>query len=95
MLKGKTASGFEFSVNENIKDDWRFIKAAAKAASGDDAKSLAGYTEIVNIVLGENGEKALSEHLADETGFVSFEAVNNEVQEILGLVNTSAETKNS
>ncbi len=82
----KTKSGFECKVNERKLKDWRFAKALAKCDSGDESKVLEGLTFVVPFLLGEDGESALMEHISDDEGIVSTEAIISEVREIISLV---------
>lgn len=86
MIEGKTSSGFEFSVNENIKTDWRFVKAISKAGSskGNEIVNIEGLVDLVTLLLGPDGEERLCTHLQREDGTISLHLVNVEVREILG-----------
>lgn len=83
MIKGKTSTGFEYEVNEKILNDWRFTKAIAASAAKDDARKVAGYTGLVTLLLGEDGEEALCTHCTQEDGTIPTEKISNEVLEIL------------
>ncbi len=92
-MTGKTSSGFEFKSNPKITNDWRFVKALTAIEKGDDTEKLYASSQIVTLLLGDEGEKALCEHLAEEDGTVPTDKLMFEVGEILSLMKT--ETKNS
>ncbi len=85
-MKGKTKSGFKYNVNENIRTDWRFVKALADADSEDASKQLSGATRMVNLLLGDEGEAKLEAHVAQEDGVVPIERVMDEVREIITAI---------
>lgn len=92
MIEGKTSSGFEFSVNENIKKDWRFVKAISMAGStkGNELTNVEGLTDLVTLLLGPAGEERLCQHLAQDDGTVPIERVSDEVREILHALGEAA-----
>lgn len=83
MVSGKTKTGFEYTVNEAIRTDWRFVKALADADSSDASRQLAGAVRMVTLLLGEKGEAELEKHVAQEDGIVPTESIINEVRDIL------------
>lgn len=94
MIKGKTKSGFSYSVNENLVNDWRFIRALAMANDAKNGdRALKGVMDVVFLVLGEEGEERLCNHLADDTGFVDQSLITAEVLEIIQKI--GEERKNS
>lgn len=93
MIKGKTRTGFEFEINENIKTDWRFVRGFAltqKKAEG--AEGVVNTVNFVSLILGEN-EEALYKHLEEKLGEVQTEAVLNEVADIMKVLNEENATK--
>ena len=96
MVKIKTESGFECEVNENSLRDWRFIHALRDMSQKDSLVRMQGVYNMILLVLGEEGEKALSEHVKDETGFIDALKMAAEVNEIVTkLKDTSSSIKNS
>lgn len=79
----KTKSGFSCKVNEKKVHDWRFAKSLADCDSGDESRVIKGMTFVVPFLLGEDGEKKLSEHVADKDGIISSESIMKEFREIL------------
>ena len=86
MIKGKTSTGFEYEVNENIRKDYRFVTALATLHSKNEAKAIDAYSTVVSLLLGENGEEDLCQHVMDEDGIVNFTRLGEEVAEILQLL---------
>ena len=87
----KTKSGFEWDVNEKNMKDWDFVDALAKCVSDDELKILTGARSLMSIMLGEDGIKALQDHVRDDEGIADAEAMFREVTEMMAL--TRAEIK--
>ena len=84
MVKIKTKSGFVIEIDENKGKDWRFTKALAQWEN--DETVLQGLSFCVPFLLGEDGEKALMEHVTQEDGSIPAEMMINEFREILNLL---------
>lgn len=97
MVKGKTESGFEYEVDENKINDYRFITklaALAKCEDGDDMEAAALMGELVRILLGKTEEKRLLSHV-QKNGVASFDDVSEEFSEILaGIRDQDENSKN-
>lgn len=87
MITGKTKSGFEFEISENIGDDWEMLKFMTKIRESNDILSLP---VLVEHVLGAEQAKALEEHCRAEDGHVSTERLSEEFFDIFAA---NAETK--
>lgn len=83
MVSGTTKSGFNYTVNEEIRTDWRFVKALADADSSDASRQLSGAVRMVTLLLGEKGEAELEKHVAKEDGIVPTQSIIDEVRDIL------------
>lgn len=92
-MKGKTSTGFEFDINENLKKDWRVVKAIAQADSDDASDKLKGYTSLVTLLLGKKGEKDLENHVMTSDGIVPLEAINSEVIDMIRALKEDKEIK--
>lgn len=86
MVTGVTSTGFKFSVNEAVIEDWRFVTAIADAESDDDRAKLQGTAQMVRLLLDRKSERALMEHVKREDGIVPTEAVQKEVVEIFNAI---------
>ena len=90
MTTGKTKSGFEFSVNEKMADDWRLISAIADAESSDGSKRISGLISVVRLLIGEEGEKKLCEHVMSlNDGMCPQSVMTNEIIEIINYLKKS------
>lgn len=87
MITGKTKSGFKFSIDERIKDDWRVLSAIADCESADESKKIVGLSSLVDIILG-NQKVEFLDHIAKKNdGFVPSSAVMDDVTSILNAMN--------
>lgn len=80
MIEGKTKSGFEYKVNENIYKDWEFVTIADKVQNGEG--TMKDVNDILNMVIGKEGFDNLKEHIRAIFGYVDTEAVKAEFAEI-------------
>ena len=83
-MKVKTKSGFVIEVDENKAKDWRFAKALAKW--DNEATVIQGIASCVPFLLGEDGEKALMDHVKEKDGSIPSEKIISEFKEILEQV---------
>lgn len=86
MVKGKTESGFEFEITEEVLDDYELLEALHKADKGD----VGYFTEAIDKLLGEQVAD-LKRHVKETHGRVSMNAMFEEVMQIF---NSSDEIKN-
>ena len=86
MLRGKTQSGFEFTINENIGDDYELLELMGQVRNGDTLSIF----ELIDRVLGKEQHKALKEHCRVD-GRVSTAKMN---EEIVDIFTSSKEVKN-
>ena len=68
MITGKTSQGFEFKVNEEVLNDWKFVKAIRRSESQDQGERFLGVTDIIVILLGENQADKLADYIAEHNG---------------------------
>lgn len=85
MITGKTKTGYEFSIDERIKKDWRFMKIVQKI---DGAKSTAdsqieGFCELLGILFEDNGQSLLEHIMSMNDGFVEVDKLALEISDIL------------
>lgn len=105
MIKGKTQSGFEYSVDENKLKSKAFQKLIIKLNKAAVASDDKPATEIIMaedeyevFVLGEEQQEKLIDHLNDlsESGYATVQEVQAEVNEIVAAVSEkSKDVKNS
>lgn len=83
MIQGTTKSGFAYEIDESLADDFRLVEAIADADSDDASDKLRGTVNLVRLLLGEKGKKALYKHLQETRGSVPTEAVIEAATEIM------------
>ncbi len=87
MIQGKTKSGFEFYVRENIGRDYRFVKSLSEVMDG----KLNSTPLVFEKVLGPDQTEKLTQHIEEKVGWADVEEMTAELIEIL---QSSIETKN-
>lgn len=100
MIEGKTRSGIGFTLNEQIREDWRFQKLISRLASykgkTDEASIIAVNRTIESIerlVFGtDEGVEAFESAVADVHGGV---CTTDTFSDELGDILSALETKNS
>lgn len=85
-MKGKLASGFSFTVDENIINSWAMLEALNEAQ--DNGLRII---KVVNMLLGEEQKAKLIKHLG---GAPSVEDMSNAITEIFNAIRES-KLKNS
>lgn len=78
MIEGKTSSGFEFSLNENVLDNMELVDALAET----EADNPLAVSKACLLLLGPELRKKLYNHLRTEDGRVPVELVSTEMVEI-------------
>ena len=82
MVEGKTKSGFKFSVNEKIFNDWDFITLADGLQNGQ--ATMKEINSLFKMVLGADGFEALKEHIRKKNdGIVDAIAMKDAFAEIV------------
>lgn len=91
MLRGKTASGFSFRIDEGVRDDMELLEAITAYDAGERDK----MPMILEALLGADQKKKLYEHCRGKNGRVSAKAVLLEIKSIFDEIQKSHdETKN-
>ena len=88
MIKGKTSSGFDFTISKDVKNDYELVENLGEL---DDNPLILG--KIVNQILGKEQTANLKNHIRNENGIVPTDKMTQEIIEI--FKNTGEETKNS
>lgn len=83
MIKGKTATGFEFELDEEVLDDYELLEALNKIDKGNGECAV----DMVDRLLGEQQKEKLKEHVRAENGRVSTKILMTEVGEIFKSCN--------
>lgn len=91
MLTAKTKSGFTIEIEETSLDNQEMLDAFAKAGKGDPF----ALSEIIPMLLGEEGKKRLYEHLRTPEGRVPASAVESEIVELMNSINDGKNSSSS
>lgn len=88
MLRGKTESGFEFELKDDVLNDWKLIKCLRKVDKGE-----AQYiVDVAEILLGEEQCEKLESFIEEKYGNLAADLMGTEIASILTATN---EGKNS
>ena len=82
MIKGTTADGFEFEVNENIGKDFRIVMATARLDSDRTLDKVLGTYDFAIAVLGKIELDRLVDFASDKKGFADTEYILSQTREI-------------
>lgn len=86
MIEGKTASGFEFSVDERVVTDFTFLELlTAMEDRKDQARQGIAILTVPGRLLGDAGKAALIEHCRDDDGYVPTARMIEEIRNIIRL----------
>ena len=85
MFTGKTSSGFEFSLQDEVLDDYELLETLQDIDDVDYGKT----TKMVTMLLGPAQRDALKDHVRSENGRVSAQKMLAEVMEIFESKNKS------
>lgn len=87
MIDGKTRTGFEYSFNERVVRDARFIEKLSSLTKDD----LSALSFVMNRLLGEEQKEKLYDHVAenDPDGIADVTKVNDELEDIIKAVGES------
>ena len=78
MRTGITQNGFEFSLDEELLDDYEFLETLHRVDMGDTGRII----DMVDMLLGAEQKARLKEHVRDERGRVSAQKMLGEITEI-------------
>ena len=80
----KLNDGFEIEISESVTDDWEFLEVLA----GIDEGETGLIVKAARMLLGNDGVKALKEHLRNKDGKVSSTAMVTALGELMESVNS-------
>ena len=78
MIRGKTGSGFDFEVKEELADDFEFLELL-----GDFSENPLMASKLADKMLGREQKEALKEHLRGEDGRIKTSDMFRELTEII------------
>lgn len=79
MINGKTESGFEFQLDDDVLDDYELLEELCAIDNGEVNK----IPHIAAIILGNEQLDALKDHIRGENGRVSARKMADAIEEIL------------
>lgn len=88
MNKGKTKSGFKFSISASMQNDYEVVELLSELEENPFL-----LTKLVNSVLGKEQANELKNHVRDKNGVVPTDKMMLEITEI--FENSGEESKNS
>lgn len=90
-IKGTTATGFQFEIDEEVRDDMEILEQLASMSKGD----MTAMPAVLVSLLGEDQKKALYDHCRSKTGRVSATKVTSELESIFDNIRVGeSDTKN-
>lgn len=97
MVKGKTVDGYKFSVDEEILQDFMFLKYLNMAQSDVMSEALDGTIKIVSCIFNDDEkERDFYEFLkAKHNGRVPVHVLSENVKSIIQKLKESNEVKKS
>lgn len=78
MIKGTTASGFEFEVDPNVFDDWMLLKKIRAIDNGNGQLAV----DVAQTILGDEQLDRLENHVAKKNGKVRVTDIMVELEKI-------------
>lgn len=78
MKRGKTKSGFSFTLDDKVFDDMELLESLVDIDKGNSA----ALPMVVSKILGKEQKNALYEHCRDDDGRVPVSKVGQELTEI-------------
>ena len=86
MVTGKTKTGFEYSIDERIVKDYRYVRALAKLNKGDSAEKFIAFDQISTLMLSDKVDDLISHVEKLNDGFAPIEVIGAEVTEMIGAL---------
>ena len=83
-MTARLNDGFEIEISESVTDDWEFLEVLA----GIDEGETGLIVKAAKMLLGNDGVKALKEHLRNKDGKVSSTAMVTALGELMESVNS-------
>lgn len=90
-MKGKTASGFAFNVDESKVKEWEFLDILADCESDDESKQLVATRNLVKFLLGDEELSKLIKHIKKNNSGKA--EVTDVMAEITGILNALKQVK--
>ena len=78
MIKGKTSSGFEYVIDDMALNNYELFDAISEVK-----QNPVMMPRIVKLMLGEEQKNKLIDHVRDENGIATIEAMESEIMDIM------------
>ena len=91
IFKGKTETGFAYSVDTDCLDDFYLLEDIGRAQHND----MMALSSVLTRMLGEEQKKALLKHCEDEQGRAVLRRVGDEIADIFSGAKGDRKAKNS
>ena len=89
IVKGKTKTGFEFELDNELIDDYEVLEMY------EDIKETGlGVRKLLTRLIGEDGYKRLKEHCRKKDGTISAKRIGHEMNDIMSTNVGDTEPKN-
>lgn len=86
MIKGTTKSGFEFTIDPEVFNDWEILETLYDIDEGNSQLAV----KVARSVLGTDQLEGLKEHIkAENGGKATIEAMGDALQEIFEACDSS------
>ena len=80
MITGKTKSGFEFKLEDNVLDDYELIEAL-----GELDENPLKISKVIDLLFG-NRKNVVKEFIKRQKGYVSTKEMSNLITEVFSTV---------
>lgn len=85
MKKGKTETGFAFTLDENVFDDMELLEMLVEIDKGE----ASALPAVVTRILGVDQKKKLYDHCREENGRVPVSRIGSEIASIFAAFDKS------
>lgn len=83
MITGKTESGFEFELEDDVLDDYELLEVLNELNKG----GYLALADLTDKLLGAEQKERLKEHIRKDTKKVSSKKMMDEIMQIFNAVN--------
>lgn len=87
MLKGKTETGFEFEIDDEVLDDWELLEILQEIDDGNIGK----LAKAIVFLLGEEQYEKLKDFIKKRDGKIKASVM---IDEFTSIMNSNKEVKN-
>ena len=84
MISGKTSTGFEFELQDDVLDNWEMLEMIQEVDSGNTAV----LTKLVPALLGAEQTQKLKDYIRQPNGVVRISDMSTAIADIFASCNT-------